>query len=98
MSTEVGNGIAGKRVGFGWVAGRNRTRKKMMVQQTRAWRSGEGQRRWLSTLIDAMDRVSRPEFRAAPRDPRVLSALRLQLARPASAYPYWHARQASLRN
>ena len=100
MSTQVGNGIAGKRVGFGRVAGRNRTRKTVMVQQVRAlqvraWRSGEGERRWLSMLIGAMERVASPEFRATPCDPKVISALRVQLARPASPYPYWHAPSAS---
>ena len=67
----------------------------MMGQQVRGWRSGDGERRWLSMLIDAMEKVSRPEVRARPCDPRVFSALRLQLARPASPYPYWHASRAS---
>jgi len=48
-------------------------------------------------LIDAMERVSRPEFRAVPCDLSVLAAVRAQLARPAS--PYVHgASQFSLRN
>jgi len=52
-------------------------------------------------LIDAMEQVSRPEVRATPCDPRVFAALRLQLARPASPYPYWrapHPSYFSLRN
>jgi hypothetical protein len=65
-----------------------------MAQQV--WRSGDGERRWLSMLIDAMERVSREnasrrQLRARPCDPKLLSAL----ARPASPYPYWHARSAS---
>jgi hypothetical protein len=69
-----------------------------MAQQV--WRSGDGERRWLSMLIDAMERVSREkasrrEVRATPCDPELLSALSQQLARPASPYPYWHAPSAS---
>ena len=56
-----------------------------MGQQLHAWRSGSGQRIWLSRLIDTMEQVSRPESRAVPCDGQVLAALRAQLARPASA-------------
>ena len=72
-----------------------------MAQQIRVWQSGDGDRRWLSMLVDAMERVSREKTshrrqgRATPCDPRVVAALRLQLARPASPYPYWHSRPAS---
>jgi hypothetical protein len=74
-------------------ADQEQARKTVMAQQV--WRSGDGERRWLSMLIDAMEKVSRPEFRATPCDPRVFSALRLQLVRPASPYPYWNAPRAS---
>ena len=68
-----------------------------MGQQLKAWRSGSSQRLWLSRLIDTVEVISRPERRAVPCDGQVLSALRAQLARPASprmpfATPY------SLRN
>jgi hypothetical protein len=53
--------------------------------QLQAWRSAGSQRLWLSTLIDAMETVSRPETRAIPCDQRMLAAFRAQLARPASA-------------
>jgi hypothetical protein len=46
-------------------------------------------------LIGAMEEVSRPGMRAVPCDRTVLSALSLQLARPAAPYPFWHARQLS---
>jgi hypothetical protein len=62
-----------------------------MAQQ--AWQSGNGERRWLLRLVDAMERVSRRETRTY--DPNMLVALRLQLARPASANPYWYVRQTS---
>ncbi|HEY3677511.1 MAG TPA: transcriptional regulator [Bradyrhizobium sp.] len=64
-----------------------------MAQQ--AWRSGNGERRWLSRLIDTMERVSRRETRAQSFDSSVLGALRLQLARPASPHPYWYVRKTS---
>jgi hypothetical protein len=59
-----------------------------MVQRLQAWQSGDGEKLWLSMLIDAMGEVSRPEFRAVPCDRSVLAAVSAQLARPASPYPY----------
>jgi hypothetical protein len=59
-----------------------------MVQRFQAWQSGDGEKLWLSMLIDAMEEVSRPEFRAVPCDRSVLVAVSAQLARPASPYPY----------
>jgi hypothetical protein len=59
-----------------------------MVQRFQAWQSGDGEKLWLSMLIDAMEEVSRPEFRAVPCDRSVLAAVSAQLARPASPYPY----------
>ncbi len=44
---------------------------------------------WLSLLVDTMENVSRPEFRSLPCEPSVLVALRAQLARPVSPYPYF---------
>jgi hypothetical protein len=55
-----------------------------MGQQIRTWRSESRQRLWLSMLIDTMEEISRPELRSVPCDGRVLAALRVQLARPAS--------------
>ena len=68
-----------------------------MGQQLNTWRSGSGQRVWLSRLIDTMEEISRPELRTVPCDISVLAALRAQLARPASAHmPF--ATPYSLRN
>jgi hypothetical protein len=39
-------------------------------------------------LVDAMERVSRSEFRSLPCDSSVLIALGAQLSRPASPLPY----------
>jgi hypothetical protein len=55
-----------------------------MGQQLRPWRSGDGERLWLLTLVDTMEMISRRDVRVAPCDGRVLAALRAQLARPAS--------------
>ena len=68
-----------------------------MGQRLQPWRSGDGERLWLSMLIEAMEEVSRPEFRNRPCDPCLLIAFRAQLARPASPYPYG-ASDYSLRN
>jgi hypothetical protein len=54
------------------------------MNQLMRWRSGDGEAAWLSTLIDAMETVSRHDVRATPCDGRLLSALRAQLAQPAS--------------
>jgi hypothetical protein len=68
-----------------------------MGQRLQTWRSQGGERRWLSMLVDTMEQVSRPEIRQIPCDPRILIALRAQLARPASPYSYG-ASSFSLRN
>jgi hypothetical protein len=52
-----------------------------------SWRSGEGERLWLSMLVDAMEEVSRPDVRIMRCDPTVLARFRAQLALPASALP-----------
>jgi hypothetical protein len=76
---------------------RGRRKERMMGQQLQPWRSGNGQNLWLSMLIDAMEKVARPEFRATPCDQLVLAAVSAQLARPAS--PYLHCKSHfSLRN
>jgi hypothetical protein len=68
-----------------------------MDQQLQSWREGDGQKSWLSMLVEAMEEISRPEFRALPVDASVLAAVSAQLARPTSPYPYC-ASQYSLRN
>jgi hypothetical protein len=67
-----------------------------MGQQLQSW-SESGQNLWLSTLVDTLEKFSRPELRAVPCDRLVLAAVHAQLARPASAYlPY--VSHFSLRN
>jgi hypothetical protein len=68
-----------------------------MGQQIQGWRSANGQRLWLSMLINTMEAISRPELRAGPCDDQLLAMVRAQLARPALAHtPY--ASAYSLRN
>jgi len=72
----------------------------VMVQQLQSrqlkswqsnWRTGSSQNVWLSMLVDAMEKFSRPELRAVPCDRLLLTAVRAQLARPAStSQPYSH--------
>jgi hypothetical protein len=82
---------------LGWAGvGMSAGKEQAMAQQFQPWRSENwrletrrsesGQGSWLSMLIDAMEKVARPECRAVPCDRRVLAAVRAQLARPASAY------------
>jgi hypothetical protein len=68
-----------------------------MGQQLQPWRSASGQNLWLSMLVEAMEKVSRPEYRTVPCDRLVLAAVHAQLARPASAYAQYGS-QFSLRN
>jgi hypothetical protein len=67
------------------------------IWRSAAWRSGRGEKVWLSMLVEAMEDASRPELRRLPCDQPVLAELRAQLARPASFYPYG-ASHFSLRN
>jgi hypothetical protein len=58
-----------------------------MAQGIQTWRSGEGERQWLSRLIDTMEQIARPDMQSRPVDRPVLAKVRAQLGRPAS-YPY----------
>jgi len=58
-----------------------------MAQGLQSWRSGKGERQWLSRLIETMEQIARPEVRARPVDRMVLAQVRVHLSRPAS-YPY----------
>jgi hypothetical protein len=46
------------------------------------WRSGKAEMAWLSALIGAMEKVSRPELRATRCPPSLLAAVEAHLARP----------------
>ena len=68
-----------------------------MDQRLQPWRSGDGDRLWLSMLVATMEQVSRPELRKLPCEPSILAAFRTELAHPASPYPCG-ASTFSLRN
>jgi hypothetical protein len=68
-----------------------------MGQQLQSWRSGNGERAWLSSLVATMERVARPEIRALYCDSQMRAAVTAQLARPASPYAY-AASEFRLRN
>jgi hypothetical protein len=57
---------------------------QQVQRSPRSWKVGNGERLWLSMLIDTMEQVSRPELRAKPCDGAALLALREQLALPTS--------------
>ena len=59
-----------------------------MMQQSWQWRSGNGERAWLSALVETMHKVSRPELRAIPCDAALLKAVRGHLARPSARALY----------
>lgn len=62
---------------------------RMMAQRPQPWSSGDGERRWLLALIDAMERVSRRDVRAVPCDRQLLAAMKVRLTRPMSSYRTW---------
>lgn len=57
-----------------------------MRQQLPSWRTAKGQTLWLAMLIEAMEKLSRTEWRARPVDRLELAAVRARLAQPATAY------------
>ena len=59
-----------------------------MEQQIRRWRTTEGERSWLSMLVGALERASLAEGSARICEHSELARLRLQLACPASPYPF----------
>jgi hypothetical protein len=68
-----------------------------MGQRLQPWRSGDGDKLWLSMLVETMEQVSRPELRGQPCEPSILAAFRAQLGCPSSHYPNG-ASSFSLRN
>ena len=71
--------------------------RQLQSWRIESWRTAKGQTAWLSRLIEAMEKFSRPEWRALPLDRLELAAVRARLAQPAMAYPAYVSR-FSLRN
>jgi hypothetical protein len=87
---RVASGVVLQRI-FGMRSG------KVMSQQLPTWRTANGQTAWLSRLIVAMEKFSRPEWRTRPVDPLELHAVRARLAQPAMLHPAYGSR-FSLKN
>jgi hypothetical protein len=68
-----------------------------MGQQYPSWRSQNGQTLWLTRLIEAMEKLSRAEWRTRPVDPLELVAIRARLARPVKT-PSAYGPRFGLRN
>ena len=68
-----------------------------MSHQLPSWRTQKGQTLWLSMLIEAMEKFSRPEWRARPVDRLERAAVRARLAQPAMPDSVYASR-FSLRN
>jgi len=60
--------------------------EQAMAQGLQSWRSGKGERQWLSRLIETMEQIARPDVQSRPVERLVLAKVRAQLGRPAS-YP-----------
>jgi hypothetical protein len=59
---------------------------RTMGQRLEQWHGGDGERRWLSALVAAMEEASRPDIRSKPCDSAVLHACRAQLAQPVTGF------------
>ena len=57
-----------------------------MGQRLEQWHRGDGEQRWLSALIAAMEDVSRPDVRSKPCETAILQACRAQLAQPVTGF------------
>lgn len=93
MWNEPGASELTRSFGFLGLTGKD----EAMNHQLSSWQTQSGQTLWLSSLIAAMERVSRPEWRAAAVDPLELVAVRAHLARPAMVHSAGGSR-FSLRN
>jgi hypothetical protein len=58
---------------------------QLQTRRVRTW-SANSEKLWLPMLIDAMEKVVRPECRALQCDRPLLAEVSAHLARPASAY------------
>jgi hypothetical protein len=77
--------ISGDGIGD-WALGQGQAMSQQFSQFYRGRHGGRGERLWLSTLIDTLEKASQPARRAEPCDGAVLAALRAQLALPAASH------------
>lgn len=59
-----------------------------MRQEAQSWRSEQGSRLWLATLVDAMEEGAGVQPRLDTISPSALEQLRMQLSLPASLHSY----------
>jgi hypothetical protein len=97
FSGTVRERVFGVRVDTGTKSGGGLRRKQAMAQQTQQWRSGNREMAWLSTLVETLETLSRPEVRAMRCDPALLAAVQAHLARPATPHGFYGS-NFSLRN
>lgn len=97
MPDFLGGTVRRERIGDFRVGNGGLQAGQAMGQQLQSWQSGDGEKLWLSMLIDTMEEVSRPEIRCLPCDRFILASVYAHLARPASACPHG-ASSFSLRN
>jgi hypothetical protein len=71
--------------------------REFQISRLQVGGAGSLDRRWLSTLIDAMEQVARPDLQSVPCDAEVISAVTAHLARPATAFAHYGSAY-SLRN
>ncbi|WP_229184716.1 hypothetical protein [Bradyrhizobium oropedii] len=62
--------------------------QEFQTMRLRLGRAGGMDRRWLASLVDAMEQSARPEVRNAPCDARLVSAAVAHLARPAPTFAH----------
>ncbi len=53
-----------------------------MGQRLHKWQGREGDRLWLSLLVEAMEEAARPQVREQPVEAAILAGLLAQLAQP----------------
>ena len=83
---RAGNGLPAAGLGLVEAADREHAMGQRITHQpSEACRSGHDGEVWLSSLIDTMEVVAREDIRDLPCDDRLLSAVRQQLAQPASS-------------
>jgi hypothetical protein len=91
------SGMVGAERGGGAGVTHKQVLERAMSRQLPSWRTGNGQTAWLSRLIEAMEKFSRPEWRALPLDRLEIAAMRARLAQPATMNSAYASRFA-LRN
>uniref|UniRef100_A0ABS3MTX3 Uncharacterized protein n=1 Tax=Bradyrhizobium quebecense TaxID=2748629 RepID=A0ABS3MTX3_9BRAD len=62
--------------------------REFQTVRPRLGRAGGVDRRWLASLVEAMEQAARPEVRNVPCDISLISAAAAHLARPAPTFAH----------